>query len=129
MSINETSLPRTYVFLHPRILSQFIPINLSLSIYPSQCTPFMYISLGLPYDPCTESYALNYLNLPAVQFAMHVIQYEQTPITFSFCNDVVFQSWAVMDSFADTTHLYQQILNTVPSSRAKSFALLVFSGG
>ena len=31
-------------------------------------------------------------------------------------------------SFADTTHLYHQILTTTPTSRAKAFALLVFSG-
>jgi len=84
---------------------------------------------GLPYDPCTEGYALAYLNDPAVQHAMHVLPADrgQTVVDYAFCNDAVFEQWALMDSYADTTHLYPEILDAT-EARGTDFALLVFSG-
>ena len=84
---------------------------------------------GLAYDPCTESYALAYLNDPAVQRAMHVLPAERgrAAVDYAFCNDDVFMGWALMDSYADTTHLYPEVLDTT-AARGTDFALLVFSG-
>lgn len=88
---------------------------------------------GLPYDPCAESYALSYLNDAAVQSAMHVLpaERERASVNFAFCSDPVFNSWSLMDSYADTTRLYTRILQKAghrEKTTGQPFNVLVFSG-
>jgi hypothetical protein len=88
---------------------------------------------GLAYNPCTESYALSYLNDPAVQQAMHVLPAERgrASVDFSFCSDEVFTSWSLMDSYSDTTKLYTRILEQATAREeetGRAFNILVFSG-
>lgn len=65
---------------------------------------------------------LEYLNNPAVQKALHVSQ----KVNWTVCNDLVFNSWPLMDYMGDTTSLYSYIYNH--PNKPKDFKMLVYSG-
>lgn len=80
--------------------------------------------LGSPddydFDPCIELHLVAYLNRQDVRKALHV---DDRASAWTQCSDDIFFNWPSMDSYADTTSLFENMI-----LRSTNLRIMIFSG-
>jgi carboxypeptidase C (cathepsin A) len=69
------------------------------------------------YEPCSDAYATDYLNLPSVQTALHAAH-----VTWNECSDDVNLNWNVTDLFEPMMPIYEFLLQNADLN------IMVYSG-